>query len=583
MSAIKLTCLIRENLPEDAFEIEIDKYESIQDLKKVISKKIPKEFTYSKYVDFEDIVTDPKNLILWKINISINEKLKFEQLKTHTLSIKKILDGEKMLDVKDIDHYFSNDMLLSKDFIHVVVELPIGIDKNLEKSWNALRNGKIINIQLSKEHPNYQFLCLPKDVSYLLGKDNVEQFLFIRNCYHHFADCIFKYDKCHLIGNPGIGKTYFSYYLLYQLAQQNKTVMYIGKDNEFKILFTKYYTLYNCTSYKMTDYDDDDVYYIIDNKLPESPYLYSKNINIILITSPWRRYYKYFEKDYYGYKLYLSVWSWEEIEICRHVNFYNISQEKVWELYNKWGGIPLFTLDYALNESKQKLLQRAIDIVDYNLLKYFGEMYFEKDISYMLAHILTNEKDEMILQFASEYVAEKFMTKLESFYKNELINSLRCPQYTEYSSLDKAIFEYIAHRTLLNGGSFDIKPLSNSMDNSKLIMPKREKLIFNDISDIKPDKYCIPSKKNFICDINAIVAPNIFFIMAVSEKYLNNLVDLDKLLEKFIDKSNESIIELYFVTPKYKETIVKNKNLPSLNDRLRKYILELDIGLIYGN
>jgi hypothetical protein len=124
MSTIKLTCLIRENLPEDAFEIEIEKYETVYYLKEIISKKIPKKFTE---IDFEH-VTNPYYLKLWKVNISIGEKKKFEQLKTHTLSIKDILGGIELKNT-DINYYFSNDTLLCKNFIHIIVELPIGIGK----------------------------------------------------------------------------------------------------------------------------------------------------------------------------------------------------------------------------------------------------------------------------------------------------------------------------------------------------------------------------------------------------------------------------------------------------------------------
>ncbi|CAB5366836.1 unnamed protein product [Rhizophagus irregularis] len=244
----------------------------------------------------------------------------------------------------------------------------------------------------------------------------------------------------------------------------------------------------------------------------------------------------------------------------------------------KWGGIPLFTLNYALNKSKQKLLQRAIDIVDHNLLGYYGEIYVEKDIRYMLAHIFTNERNDLILQFASAYVSEKFVNKLEIYEKDKLIVG-------NYFGLHRAVFEYIAHRTLSNGGSFEIHPLFESIDNSKLTMSKREKLIISDIDDIEPDKYCIPSKKNFICDINAIVSPNMFFIFSAYKKYNDDMKDLEledleleKLIYKFIDKSDKSIIELYFVVPKQEKAVIKNsKNLPSLNDRLRQYVLELDL------
>jgi hypothetical protein len=147
------------------------------------------------------------------------------------------------------------------------------IDKNLEKSWNALRNGKIINVNFSND---YQFLYLPKDASYLLGNDNEEQLLFIRDCYHHLANIILN-DKTNdekkyrrVIGNPGIGKTYFSYYLLYQLAQQNKPVIYNSKDNQCTILFNKYYALYcNISASSIIQYylDISKFYHITDDAL----------------------------------------------------------------------------------------------------------------------------------------------------------------------------------------------------------------------------------------------------------------------------------------------------------------------------
>ncbi|CAB5396364.1 unnamed protein product [Rhizophagus irregularis] len=105
MADIKLTCLIRENLPEDAFETEIGKFDSVYYLKKIITEKIPKEFISNlledafeieigkfdsvyylkkiitekipkEFIDDIDlnIITDPRFLKLWKVNISINEK-----------------------------------------------------------------------------------------------------------------------------------------------------------------------------------------------------------------------------------------------------------------------------------------------------------------------------------------------------------------------------------------------------------------------------------------------------------------------------------------------------------------------------
>jgi len=118
MSTIKLICLFRGNLPEDAFEVEIRKNKSIDYLKEVIFNKIPKEF----------LGFIPRELSLWKVDISTKEKMKFEKLKTHSiLTIKEILGGEKMKNIKNsINYYFSDDMILDEECIHIIAEPPVG-------------------------------------------------------------------------------------------------------------------------------------------------------------------------------------------------------------------------------------------------------------------------------------------------------------------------------------------------------------------------------------------------------------------------------------------------------------------------
>jgi hypothetical protein len=198
-----------------------------------------------------------------------------------------------------------------------------------------LKNGKINNIKLSMDN-SYEFLFLSKDASYLLGNYNKEQFLLIRNCYHNLANMILNdttNSDWRITGNPGIGKTFFCCYLLHRLAQQNKTVVYDCKD-KFSILFDEDGAFYSKNGgYYRTDY------YIVDDQIPRNYH----SAKTILICSPYYRRYKHFDKKCPIIN-FMSVWSWEEINICRHVNFNHLCQEKVLELYKKWGGIPLFTL-----------------------------------------------------------------------------------------------------------------------------------------------------------------------------------------------------------------------------------------------
>ncbi len=146
-------------------------------------------------------------------------------------------------------------------------------------------------------------------------------------------------------------------------------------------------TLYSkCAYYLHCHLNKPDVWYIVDDQKPKSC-----NCKMVLICSPQYEYYEQFDKRHGKKSIQrMPVWSWEEINACRSVNFDHLSQEKV--LYNKWGGIPKFTLNYANNENKQKELQRTIDIIDDKLLIYYGEIYYDKDIRHRLVHIFTNEK-----------------------------------------------------------------------------------------------------------------------------------------------------------------------------------------------
>src|SRR3954454_2565366 len=58
--------------------------------------------------------------------------------------------------------------------------------------------------------------------------------LFIRECYKDFANLAFDVNISNLriTGNPGIGKTLFSYYLLYQFAIYKETVIYHRFDED---------------------------------------------------------------------------------------------------------------------------------------------------------------------------------------------------------------------------------------------------------------------------------------------------------------------------------------------------------------
>ena len=168
--------------------------------------------------------------------------------------------------------------------------LPDNKDENLAKSWNALKNGKIIQIQQAEGQLYDTFLCLSKEISYLLCNDNEDQFLLIRSCYHDLSNIILnsKETNCRITTNPGIGKTFFGYYLLYKLAQQNKTVVY-HKTNKCAILFCGKSAFYCKEIFHYLH--DRTVWYIVDDRKP-----IICDAKTILISSPQYHYYKQIDK-----------------------------------------------------------------------------------------------------------------------------------------------------------------------------------------------------------------------------------------------------------------------------------------------
>jgi len=85
-------------------------------------------------------------------------------------------------------------------------------DEELTEFWNTLRSVRFSD----------KFLQLPECIHFLVQ----HSILFIHKCYIDLKKIIFdkKIRRLHIIGIPGIGKIFFFYYLLHQLA--NKTVIY---------------------------------------------------------------------------------------------------------------------------------------------------------------------------------------------------------------------------------------------------------------------------------------------------------------------------------------------------------------------
>ena len=118
-----------------------------------------------------------------------------------------------------------------------------------------------------------------------MGKE--DSVLKIRKCYRDLLSVVFDdyIRKLRITGNPGIGKTYFGYYLLYQLALRDETVVY--HNDGYPIVFEGRKGAFTSDKIGIKPYlKIKAVWYIVDGKQP-------KNVmaKTILICSPKRAHY----------------------------------------------------------------------------------------------------------------------------------------------------------------------------------------------------------------------------------------------------------------------------------------------------
>ena len=185
-----------------------------------------------------------------------------------------------------------------------------------------------------------------------------------------------------ILGNPGIGKTFFGYYLLLYFISQHKTVLYEDKDD---------------TAYKFStegvyegkidqfwgELSNENNIYIVDGKKP----LENVNAKAILVTSPkksiWHSFAKVNAAIYY-----MPIWSYDEIEKCRGLVFDTVEKEKAQELFDKWGGIPRYVLSLAHEPTQQNLLDNTISTADTTkITDAINEKEASDDTPHMIIHM----------------------------------------------------------------------------------------------------------------------------------------------------------------------------------------------------
>ncbi|CAB4412663.1 unnamed protein product [Rhizophagus irregularis] len=423
-----------------------------------------------------------------------------------------------------------------------------------------------------------ELLKLAYDANFF-GLDNQPSRLFIRNCYKDLLDIVLKPEirNLRISGNPGVGKTFFGYYLLYDLLTKNKTIVYELHTMKGSVILFK-----EGKGFYLSEGEDHkiirnylykkDTWYIVDGKKP-----YNASVaKTILISSPMKSHYHDFDKSEGDSVtiLIMPVWTWKEINYCRQNLFENLDEKLVSELYVKWGGIPRNILKEALNSSIQRKLTQAVDTCDEKIFQYIGGSNSREDVSHILVHIWTNVPEDN-----NDLKDEENTAEIEACIARE--KSINNAYFGCY-------FEQIVHRIFRKGGPFRVRSLEPDSNDDLLTetLNKQDEILkFSNVESIENDKYYQPESKTFP-SIDAIVAPDKLFQITIATNHPIKVAGLKLLYEKLI-KNKE--ISFYFVVPeklcgKYqKQNFVTSKDdvsrrLPRwIKNNVKQYVIGIDL------
>eukprot|EP00198_Chlamydomonas_reinhardtii_P009383 XP_001698720.1 predicted protein [Chlamydomonas reinhardtii] len=302
-------------------------------------------------------------------------------------------------------------------------------------------------------------------------------------------------------GTPGIGKTYFFYYILARLLKSARPPPFIVWEHMMEPNMAWCYTHETGEVFKGERSSFDDVlmnratWYITDGVQPR---LINCLARTVLLTPPERQTLKEMIKKGAD-KLYMPCWELGELLACRRLLYGTVDETLAKELYQHYGGVPRFVLCFpeanpskGLDELLEDLHEAVASCDTKQLRMSVGSISTGPDVSHMLLHIVADENFKMQhLVFASKWVAEEFVKKAVHYELQGLISLL----LSTSGALNRTLYEAAAHAVLSKGGRFTAAPISygresfwRGVEEALELMPHIKQELFKYLPDTTRDK-----------------------------------------------------------------------------------------------
>eukprot|EP00047_Mylnosiga_fluctuans_P021443 m.104797 g.104797 ORF g.104797 m.104797 type:complete len:511 (-) comp8900_c0_seq1:217-1749(-) len=358
-------------------------------------------------------------------------------------------------------------LLRLKDAFCVRARMPL--DPALVRFWNAAS-------QLEDE------MFTPNTIitldTFLLGRSDWGKRLYVRPSYlklERVVEEIFELQppRVGIIGNPGIGKSFFGIFLILRAAARGVPVVYQSRElhptSDVCYVLSRDY----CGTLPLTHDLVEEIFtnpkalYVADSIYPTPP----PSARTVLVSSPRKDVYDHFCRKRSGINtpLYMPVWKRGELELLRETFFPAVDLDAMNTLFERWGGIPRDVLEKAKSNLGtvglvSDSLEQAIAICSIDTTWVHG-VRAGSDETVEISHRVFHAKVDKQFRLkrytvASPYVDEKLILKWAS------VERFRLQSFVAYShgegilgGLRGHIFEFLAHAMLSEGGKFPCRQL----------------------------------------------------------------------------------------------------------------------------
>ncbi|EFJ47477.1 hypothetical protein VOLCADRAFT_105054 [Volvox carteri f. nagariensis] len=192
--------------------------------------------------------------------------------------------------------------------------------------------------------------------------------LYVRECYPELFKAIYEYkNKKHVVtGTPGIGKSFFFYYMVLQLLHSPSPPPFIlwehlGNPGQMWC-YTHETGQVRHSSSRMTfqhEFENRDTWYFADGVQP----ITTTAVHTVLITPPVYKTSKEMEKE--GASVwYMPVWEYDELLDCRSKMYDEVPEATVENLYQCYGGVARYVLQHPLLHPNAKLCKLLEPLVN---------------------------------------------------------------------------------------------------------------------------------------------------------------------------------------------------------------------------